>query len=116
LILAVEQQDEACNLSSGDLSDAQRISSYHICHCSVINHCPIWWIMEGPKTVIHEFSSPSICEIKFHLTIKNCSNISVSVRVETSDNGSVVDQTSDTAQASAARNQVGWYDISLETE
>ena len=27
-----------------------------------------------------------------------------------------VDQTSDTAQASAARNQVGWYDISLETE
>jgi hypothetical protein len=72
--------------------------------------------MEGPKTVIHEFSSPSICEIKFHLTIKNCSNISVSVRVETSDNGSVVDQTSDTAQASAARNQVGWYDISLETE
>jgi hypothetical protein len=36
--------------------------------------------------------------------------------METSDNGSVVDQTSDTAQASAARNQVGWYDISLETE
>lgn len=116
LILAVEQQDEACNLSSGDLSDAQRISSHHICNCSVINHCPIWWIMEGPKTVIHDFSSPSICEIKFHLTIKNCSNISVSVRVETSDNGSVVDQTSDTAQASAARNQVGWYDISLETD
>lgn len=116
LILAVEQQDEACNLSLGDLSDAQRISSHHICHCSVINHCPIWWIMEGPKTVVHDFSATSFCEIKFRLTIKNCSNISVSVRIETSDNGSVVDQTSDAAQASAARNQVGWYDISLETD
>lgn len=116
LILAVEQQDEACNLSLGDLSDAQRISSHHICHCSVINDCPIWWIMEGPKTVIHDFSSPSFCEIKFYLTIKNCSNMSVSVSVETSDNESVVDQTSDTAQASAARNQVGWYDMSLETD
>eukprot|EP01018_Ginkgo_biloba_P005816 Gb_19012 [translate_table: standard] len=117
LILIAEQQDEAGNLRLEDLPDAQRISSHHICHCSVKSLCPIWWIMEGPKTVVHDFSSLSFCEIKFCLTIRNCSDVTASIKIETFDNGSVTGQTSDVAHLSAAsRNQVGWHDISLETD
>ncbi|KAH9302440.1 hypothetical protein KI387_014023 [Taxus chinensis] len=116
LILTAEQQDEAGSRGLDHLTDVRRITSHHICNCSVTSDCPIWWLMEGPKTVIHDFSTLPFCEIKFYLTIRNCSTESISVKIETSDNGLKLGETSETVQASATQTQSGWHDVSLETD
>ncbi|XP_057823878.2 uncharacterized protein LOC131036088 isoform X2 [Cryptomeria japonica] len=116
LILTAEQQDEAGSFRLDNMSDIQRITSHHICNCSVASHCPIWWIMEGPKSVLHDFSSVTFCEIKFYLSIRNCSNESISIKIETSDNRPKLSQASESVQASAMQTQSGWHDVSLETD
>ncbi|CAM8970935.1 unnamed protein product [Rhodiola kirilowii] len=93
-------------------SDIQHIYTHHTCHCSLANKSPISWLVDGPRTVYHNFSIPYI-EIKLKMIIHNSSNGLASVRISTFDsvNNDII-QYSDSATAHAA-GQVGWHDISL---
>ncbi|KAG8061157.1 hypothetical protein GUJ93_ZPchr0003g16933 [Zizania palustris] len=32
-----------------------QLLSHHACHCSALDQSPVWWFMEGPRTVTHDF-------------------------------------------------------------
>ncbi|XP_020095709.1 trafficking protein particle complex subunit 8 isoform X1 [Ananas comosus] len=94
----------------------QLLLSNHACHCSISRTSPIWWLMDGPRTIYHEFSS-SFCEIDLQLTIHNCSNSLVSIRVATFDSMLETTQSSDAVHLSDNSNdQGGWYDVSLTND
>uniref|UniRef100_A0A7N0ULV5 Trafficking protein particle complex subunit 8 n=1 Tax=Kalanchoe fedtschenkoi TaxID=63787 RepID=A0A7N0ULV5_KALFE len=92
-------------------SGIHHLYTHHSCHCSLANKSPISWLVDGPRTVWHNFSIP-YTEIKLKMIIHNSSNDSASVQISTFD--SVSDDiipSSDTAPAQTG--QVGWHDISL---
>lgn len=91
------------------------IYSHHACYCSLASTSPIWYLMNGPRTVHHNFST-SFCEIKLSMAVHNSSDSLVSVHIDTSNLIPIKNQLSDTptVQTSiASENQAGWYDISL---
>ncbi|CAN6291607.1 unnamed protein product [Urochloa humidicola] len=47
--------------NSSKASPDLQLLSHHICHCSAISQSPVWWLMEGPRTITHDFSK-SYCE------------------------------------------------------
>lgn len=64
----------------------------------------------------HDFST-SFCEASVCVTIRNCSETSVSLRLATFDTLPTTDQVSDAIQSSdPPGNQGGWHDISLVDE
>lgn len=73
--------------------------------------------MEGPRTIYHEFSS-SFCEVDLRLTIHNCSNSLVSVRLATFDSMVETTRSSDAVHLSDSSNDHGggWYDVSLTND
>ncbi|XP_073261394.1 uncharacterized protein [Populus alba] len=90
------------------VADAHHVFSHHACHCSTASTSPITWVVDGPRTRHHNFSS-SFCEINFRMTIYNSSNALASIVLKTLDSTSISDQLSDEASG----NQVGWHDVSL---
>ncbi|KAL5545696.1 hypothetical protein UlMin_005383 [Ulmus minor] len=96
-------------------SDPPHLFSYHSCHCSVSSRSPISWLVNGPRTLHHNFSA-SFCEVKLSMTIYNSSDTVASIHINTLDS---LDDSSDStgAQSSTSSgNQVGWHDVSLVTD
>lgn len=115
LVLITEQQYESSAEKLASLRDNQRLATHHICHCSVKQSSPVVWIMEGPRTITHDFSADPSCNVSFYLTVKNCSSRAASVKVDMTSVGSSVTNTSPEVLKSTLGNQIGWYDILLET-
>ncbi|KAL0346987.1 UNVERIFIED_CONTAM: hypothetical protein Scaly_1714700 [Sesamum calycinum] len=79
----------------------------------VASKSPIWWLMDGPRSVRHDFSA-AFCEINLSLTVYNSSEDVVSVRIVTLDYTPAIN--SATSAASVSGNEVGWHDISHPSE
>ncbi|XP_015900436.3 uncharacterized protein LOC107433641 isoform X1 [Ziziphus jujuba] len=103
------------DVNSG-ISDPTRLFTHRACYCSIASRSPITWLVDGPRTLYHNFST-SFCEIKLNMTIYNSSDSAASVRINTMDNSST-SNLGDVISASAASsgNQVGWYDVSFVTD
>ncbi|ONM10029.1 Tetratricopeptide repeat (TPR)-like superfamily protein [Zea mays] len=82
--------------------------SHHTCHC---RQNPIWWLMEGPRTISHDFSK-SYCEANLQLVIHNSEAHKILVRVVTFD--VIPEKTVHPHDSTSA--QGGWYDVSLESD
>ncbi|KAL6988129.1 hypothetical protein U1Q18_013876 [Sarracenia purpurea var. burkii] len=80
--------------------------SHHACYCSIASRSPVWWLVEGPRTIHHNFSA-SFCEVKLKMTIHNSSTDVASIRIDTSDSASISNTTS-----VPSGNEAGWHDIS----
>lgn len=95
---------------------SSQLLSDHACHCSITSKSPIWWLMDGPRMINHDFAT-SFCEVSVCVTIRNCSETSVSIRLATFDILPATDQISDVFQSSdPSGNQGGWHDASLVDE
>jgi len=103
---------KATGNSSKPSPDLQLLS-HHICHCSALSQSPIWWLMEGPRTITHDFSK-SCCEVSIQLVIHNSAAHKSSVRVVTSDVMREKNQTVHTHDSTSV--QGGWHDVSLEND
>ncbi|KAK4419448.1 hypothetical protein Salat_2357700 [Sesamum alatum] len=79
----------------------------------VASKSPIWWLIDGPRSVRHDFSA-AFCEINLSMTVYNSSEDVVSVRVLTLDYTPAIN--SATSAASGSGNEVGWHDISHVSE
>ncbi|XP_039130030.1 trafficking protein particle complex subunit 8 isoform X3 [Dioscorea cayenensis subsp. rotundata] len=89
-----------------------KLLSNHVCNCSITTKSPIWWLMDGPRTIMHDFST--FCEVNLTMAIHNCSEAIVSVRIATFDFVSETKQSAETTQSSDSSGcQGGWSDISL---
>ncbi|XP_059646575.1 uncharacterized protein LOC132293217 [Cornus florida] len=95
--------------SDPGLSASVTLFSHHACHCSIANASPIWWLMDGPRTIHHNFAA-SLCEIKLRMTVHNSSDTLVSIRISTHDSAPGGSPLSD-ATSIPSVNQAGWYDI-----
>ncbi|XP_024187862.1 trafficking protein particle complex subunit 8 isoform X1 [Rosa chinensis] len=98
------------------VSDLPHLFSHHACHCSIESSSPILWLVDGPRTLYHNFSA-SFCEINFHMTIYNSSDVIASVCIKTYDSNS--DNLSDAIPvqpATSSSNQDGWHDLPLVNE
>ncbi|KAK1643581.1 hypothetical protein QYE76_061386 [Lolium multiflorum] len=91
-------------------SKSEQLLSHHTCHCSPLSQNPVWWLMEGPQTITHDFSK-SCCEANIQLVIHNSSEDNISVRVVTSDRMPDKNQTVPSHESAS-----GWYDVSLEND
>ncbi|KAG8376802.1 hypothetical protein BUALT_Bualt09G0101800 [Buddleja alternifolia] len=96
--------------SDAGLPRTKEVFSYHACHCRIASTSPIWWLINGPRSVRHDFSA-SFCEINLTMTLHNSSEVAVSVRVNTLDSTPLVSLVSSTA-SSVSGNELGWHDIS----
>ncbi|MCO5560999.1 hypothetical protein L7F22_014619 [Adiantum nelumboides] len=112
VILISEQQDELATLKPTALRDGQRLATQHICCCSPKQSSPLVWLMEGPSRISHDFSKDVSCKVSFHLTVKNYSHRTASLRVSMeSSSGRLLEAHSKAGHG----NQSGWYDVSLES-
>lgn len=89
------------------------ILSYYTCHCRVASSSPVWWSMDGPRSVKHDFSS-GFCEINLRMTVYNSLEVSASVHINTLDY-SVPGVNASTSAASSG-NEIGWHDTSYLTD
>ncbi|KAM3260886.1 hypothetical protein ACQJBY_051880 [Aegilops geniculata] len=94
-------------------SKSEQLLSHHTCHCSALSQNPVWWLMEGPQTITHDFSK-SCCEANIQLVIHNSSEHNTTVRVVTSDCMAEKSQTAPSHES--ASGQGGWHDVSLEND
>ncbi|KAL0374801.1 UNVERIFIED_CONTAM: hypothetical protein Sradi_3395800 [Sesamum radiatum] len=79
----------------------------------VASKSPIWWFMDGPRSVRHDFSA-AFCEINLTMTVYNSSEDVVSVRIVTLDYTPPINSTN--SAASVSGNEVGWHDTSHLSE
>lgn len=107
ILISLPQKSQTADPVSPDYP---HLFSHHACHCSIASTRPIWWLMDGPRTVHHDFST-SFIEIKLKMTIHNSSDTTVSIRIRTIDSANNTSQTSD---QSSGNQQVGWHDLSVE--
>ncbi|KAJ7942948.1 Trafficking protein particle complex subunit 8 [Quillaja saponaria] len=93
--------------------NAPHLISHHSCHCSVASAAPISWLVEGPGTLHHNFSS--FCEVKLKMTIYNSSGATTFVRMKTFDSAGNVGRLTgvNAIQSATPGNQAGWHDVSL---
>ncbi|XP_068668294.1 uncharacterized protein [Aristolochia californica] len=107
------------NKSSSDTRDVpylRRLFSHHACHCSIATSSPIWWQVDGPQILHHNFFS-SFCEVKLYITIQNCSDMVATVKINTTDDWpDNLGQALNESSSSGATQTVGWHDISLEND
>ncbi|KAK7284775.1 hypothetical protein RJT34_19528 [Clitoria ternatea] len=97
-------------------SDPPNIMSHHACHFSTASTGPISWLVDGPQTLLHDFST-SFCEINLKMHLYNSSGATVFVHIDTLDsasNGGRMNSTN-TVQ-SATPDQAGWHDITPVSE
>ncbi|KAL8527010.1 hypothetical protein ACS0TY_016031 [Phlomoides rotata] len=85
------------------------IFSYYNCHCRVASSSPIWWLVDGPRSVSHDFSA-SFCEINLNMSVYNSSEDAVSVRINTLDSTPTSSLASPAASVSG--DEFGWHDVS----
>ncbi|KAM1735617.1 hypothetical protein ACFX15_013498 [Malus domestica] len=100
-----------------EVSEPPHLFSHHACYCSTATTSPISWLVDGPRTLYHNFSA-SFCEINLSMTIYNASDVVASVRINTSDS-STSDHLSDATPvlpATSSGNQDGWHDVSPVTD
>ncbi|KAG0478781.1 hypothetical protein HPP92_013500 [Vanilla planifolia] len=88
--------------------------SFHACHCSINSTTPIWWLMDGPRIIQHDFSV-SFCEVELQLTLSNVLKSEVSIRVVTFDI-SPESKPSDDLPSHPSAHQGGWYDVPLTVD
>ncbi|XP_020578144.1 trafficking protein particle complex subunit 8 [Phalaenopsis equestris] len=107
-ILISELQE---NISTGSHPS---ILSSHACHCSISEELPVWWLLEGPRVIHHDFCV-SFCEIDLELTIYNRMKSEVFIRIITMD---FMPETkpSEDSTSDPNINQGGWHDISLAND
>ncbi|KAE8725145.1 SYP121 protein [Hibiscus syriacus] len=92
------------------------VFSYHACDCSLSSMNPISWIVDGPRTIQHNFSAP-LCEVNLKMTITNSSNSVASVHINTFDSPSSNSQPiNDAAASQPPENQAGWSDIPIVSD
>ncbi|KAG6580753.1 Trafficking protein particle complex subunit 8, partial [Cucurbita argyrosperma subsp. sororia] len=97
------------NTTDPGISESSRLFSHHVCHCSTSSHSPISWLLEGPRSSYHNFSS-SFSEINFKMTIYNSSDSIASIRIKTIDSA----EGNESAPPSpSSANQTGWHYASL---
>ncbi|KAL3839351.1 hypothetical protein ACJIZ3_023942 [Penstemon smallii] len=104
-ILMSESQNES---ESGQPRSSE-ILSHHTCHCRIASTSPIRWLMDGPRTLRHDFST-AFCEINLRITVYNSSEDHLSVRINTVDSTPTVIPVS--SAASVSGNEEGWHDLS----
>ena len=106
---------KAISYSSGDASFSicvyihlsSFVFSFHL--CSTSSNSPISWLLEGPRSSYHNFSS-SFSEINFKMTIYNSSDSIASIRIKTIDSA----EGNESAPPSpSSANQTGWHYASL---
>ncbi|KAL6521190.1 hypothetical protein OROGR_017759 [Orobanche gracilis] len=90
-----------------------QVFSHHVCHCRLVGKSPIWWIMDGPRSVSHDFSA-AFCEINLSMTVYNSSDYIVSVRISTLDSTSAVGSL--VTASSVSGNEVSWHATSHPDE
>ncbi|XP_022982812.1 trafficking protein particle complex subunit 8-like isoform X2 [Cucurbita maxima] len=97
------------NTTDPGVSESSRLFSHHVCHCSTSSNSPISWLLEGPRSSYHNFSS-SFSEINFKMTIFNSSDSIASIRIKTIDSA----EGNESAPPSpSSANQTGWHYASL---
>ncbi|KAL2464074.1 Tetratricopeptide repeat (TPR)-like superfamily protein [Forsythia ovata] len=99
--------------SNPEWPNSIKVFSHHTCHCSIASRSPIWWLMESPRTVKHDFST-TFCEINLSMTVRNSSEDDMSVSINTIDSTTTINSVSSPAPVSG--NEVGWHDLSHLTE
>lgn len=99
------------SINTGLPNPPPHLFSHHVCHCRIESTSPIWWLMEGPRTIHHNFSA-SFCEVKLKMTLYNSSDLSASIFIHTLDSIPSTSQLSE-VMAGSPGNQAGWYDTSL---
>lgn len=93
-------------------SKSEQLLSHHTCQVALSQN-PIWWLMEGPRTITHDFSK-SCCEANIQLVIHNSSEHNISLGVVTSDGTLEKNQTIPSHESASGPG--GWYDVSLEND
>lgn len=68
---------------------------------------PLIWVMEGPRSVEHDFAKEPFCEVTLLLTVRNCSIYDASVKVETFD----MKPMSGAGSMSVQEKRVGWFPL-----
>ncbi|KAI3993969.1 hypothetical protein MKX01_002982 [Papaver californicum] len=99
-------------------SNSSRLFSHHVYSRSIASTSPVWWLMDGPRALNHDFSI-SFCEIELFLTIHNSSDSGASVRINTGDSstGGHLSDTVVAPQSPASFGlQVGWHNIALTND
>ncbi|XVF55872.1 hypothetical protein PTKIN_Ptkin06aG0071300 [Pterospermum kingtungense] len=81
------------NIDSG-APNTPVLFSHHACHCSLSSRSPISWLMDGPRTIQHNFSA-SLCEVNLKMLINNSSDSIASVHVNTFDSPNSDNQPTD---------------------
>nr|GMD61724.1 trafficking protein particle complex subunit 8 [Ipomoea batatas] len=97
-----------CRQQSDDKSgqNSLNIFTHHACYCRVMSTSPIWWLLNGPLTITHNFAA-AFCEIKLTMSVHNSSDFPVSVSVGPADSSASLSSASSASPASD--NEVGWH-------
>lgn len=78
---------------------------------SIASSSPIWWVIEGPGIVRHNFAD-DFCEIKLKMTIHNSSDVTASIHISTFDSAPNINSLTSGASVPSA-NEAGWRDLSV---
>ncbi|MBA0561875.1 hypothetical protein Golob_018671, partial [Gossypium lobatum] len=99
--------------NSDSSSNTPLVFSHHACDCSPSSMSPISWLVDGPRTIQHNFSAP-LCEVNLKMTITNSSDAIASVHINTFDSPSSNNQLIDDATTSQPpEHQSGWSEIPI---
>ncbi|KAH1084391.1 hypothetical protein J1N35_024152 [Gossypium stocksii] len=99
--------------NSDSSSNTPLVFSHHACDCSPSSMSPISWLVDGPRTIQHNFSAP-LCEVNLKMTITNSSDAIASVHINTFDSPSSNNQPIDDATTSQPpEHQSGWSEIPI---
>ncbi|XP_017631421.1 uncharacterized protein LOC108474048 [Gossypium arboreum] len=94
-------------------SNAPLVFSHHACDCSPSSMSPISWLVDGPRTIQHNFSAP-LCEVNLKMTITNSSDAIASVHINTFDSPSSNNQPiNDATTSQPPEHQSGWSEIPI---
>ncbi|KAI5425327.1 uncharacterized protein LOC127125569 [Lathyrus oleraceus] len=99
------------------LSDPPHVMSHHACHLSTASTGPISWLVDGPQTLHHDFST-SFCEINLKMHLYNSSGTTAFVHIDTIDfdrGGGHINSVNAVSSATPD-NQVGWHDVTPVNE
>ncbi|KAG7958379.1 hypothetical protein I3843_10G018400 [Carya illinoinensis] len=94
------------------IADPPHLFSHHACHCSTSSTSPISWLVDGPRTLFHDFSA-SFREINLKMVIYNSSEAVASICIKTFDSPSTSGHTSEGTADLSSGDQTGWHDASV---
>ncbi|KAA3472037.1 trafficking protein particle complex subunit 8-like [Gossypium australe] len=99
--------------NSDSSSNTPLVFSHHACDCSPSSMSPISWLVDGPRTIQHNFSAP-LCEVNLKMTITNSSDAIASVHINTFDSPSSNNQPIvDATTSQPPEHQSGWSEIPI---